>query len=469
MGKNIRTFFRLGLLIAGTGVFLSLSFSPRQGRAADAAPTESQDSPTTESQPTPENKSWWKKNFSYTGELRQETAYRFRDPANFSKIREWAQLELKFKFNEHLKLKVGGRAWYDAVYDLTDQYPPDVVSNQRAQVTPRDVYLDIGAKNLNIRLGNQQIVWGEALGNFFADVINPKDFREFTLPSFEDIRIQIAALDVQWNFAEGAMLEGVLTPDMRVDTLALPGADFAFFIPPPPPGVQQNLLHDDKPDTNFKDWNGGARVSFLKNGWDLAWLFYTGPALEPTLFKTLGADPVTGVTTLTLIPEHHRVEHYGMTFSKGIKSDILRGEFVFTTNKFFNAQNVALNNGVVQRNQLRYVIGFDSSLGGKVDMNAEFQQAVIFGNTANVADPILQSWIFLRFETGFFKEKLVPSIYFDVGLNNGDFEISPRISYKPADSVTLQWGLDFFNGPPNTLYGEFTAKSRVYMNTIWKF
>src|SRR5881394_1030746 len=119
MGKNFRTFFGLGAFVVGTLVFLSLALSPRAGRAADVASPESQESVSAESQPSPENKSWWKKNFSYTGELRQETAFRFRDPANFSKIREWAQLELKFKFNEHLKLKVGGRAWYDAVYDLT--------------------------------------------------------------------------------------------------------------------------------------------------------------------------------------------------------------------------------------------------------------------------------------------------------------------------------------------------------------
>jgi hypothetical protein len=32
-----------------------------------------------------------------------------------------------------------------------------------------------------LRFGNQQLVWGEAFGFFFADIINPKDTREFGL------------------------------------------------------------------------------------------------------------------------------------------------------------------------------------------------------------------------------------------------------------------------------------------------
>jgi len=41
-----------------------------------------------------------------------------------------------------------------------------------------------------VRLGRQQIVWGEAIGTFVTDVVNPKDFREFVLPDFSELRIR---------------------------------------------------------------------------------------------------------------------------------------------------------------------------------------------------------------------------------------------------------------------------------------
>jgi len=437
-----------------------LLFCPALGLAAEPATP----SPEPESKP-----SFWKEKFRYSGELRQETALRFSAPAGFSKIRQFAKLELRFKFNEHLTLKLGGRGWYDAAYDIGDHYPQDVRDQMRTNLELRDAYLDINTEKVSIRLGHQQIVWGEALGQFFADVVTPKDLREFFLPPFEDVRSPIWALDLQYHFAPGATLEIVVSPDQRVDNLALPGADFSFFIPPPPPGFEQVLLTDEKPQTDFKHWNAGLRISYLVKGWDLAWLYYTSLAHEPTLFKVVAGAPGTNLPVIVLDPQHRRLQHFGVTFSKGVKSHILRGEFVYTAGRYFNAKTISLNEGVVRKNQLRYVLGFDASLGGKVDMNAEFQQQAIFGSTFDLADPVVQTWIFLRFATGFFNEKLEPELIYVVGVQDGDMEISPRLHYHVTPAVTLTWGADIFTGPLDTLYGEFRNSDRVFMNTSWKF
>ncbi|MCC6272229.1 MAG: hypothetical protein IT572_02075 [Deltaproteobacteria bacterium] len=437
---------------------LLLAFPGAVGASEEAVP---------ESAPT-ERRSFWRDHFQYSVELRQETAFRIASPRNFSKIRQFVKAETKFTFNDRLKLKLGGRGWYDAVYDVTDQYPPDVRDSLRKELTIRDAYLDITAPRVNIRIGNQQIVWGEALGQFFADVVTPKDLREFFLPSFEDVRIPIWALDLQYNFLPGWTLEAVLSPDMSVDKFAPPGADFAFFIPPPPPGVNQVLLPDDKPQTDFKHWNGGVRFSYLVKGWDLAWFYYTSPDHVPALFKTVGVD-AAGTPTVTLDPKHKRVHHLAATFNKSIgDSAVLRGEFVYTIGRFFNAQTIALDNGVVRRDQFRYVVGFDYSLG-EFDMNAEFQQQAIFGKTANVADDIVDTWIFLRFEHEFLDAKLVPELIFIVGIPEGDTQVSPRLHYHVTPGVTLTWGADIFSGPQDTLYGEFGHSDRIFMNTSWKF
>lgn len=443
-------------------------FSSPAAAQIDAPVTVLEASPVPELSP-PKKPSFWKEKFRYSGELRQETAYRFHSEPGFSKIRQFAKMDLRFNFNETYTLKIGGRGWYDFAYTVSDHYPTNVKDQMREELALRDAYLDIKTKKVNIRLGHQQIVWGEALGQFFADVVTPKDLREFFLPDFDFVRLPIWALDVQVQFAPSANLELVLSPDQSVNILALPGADFAFRIPPPPPGVEQFLLADDKPETDFKHWNGGARISYLVNGWDLAWLYYTSPAHLPAIFVTVGVNPNTGNTVAVLVPEHHRVQHFGMTFSKGIKSNILRGEFVYTTGAFFNTNTPTVNQGVVQKNILRYVLGFDSSLGGKVDMNAEFQQQVIFGSTLDLANPVLQSYVFLHFDTGFFDEKLEPEIIYIVDVLHGDMQISPRIHYNVTPAITLTWGTDVFLGPITTLYGEFKNSDRVFMNTSWKF
>ncbi len=411
--------------------------------------------------------SFWDNNFRIAGELQQETAYRIPSPSNFSKIKEQMNLDMKFIFNDHFKLKIGGRGFIDAVYDLTHQYPQPVKSNMRKELVLRDAYLDMTFPSINMRLGHQQIVWGEALGQFFADVVTPKDLREFFLPSFEKIRLPIWALDAQFNFLPGANLEVVVSPDQTVDKLALQGADFAFRIPPAP-GTETVLLPDNRPSTNFKHWNLGLRLSYLVSGWDLAWFYYTSPDHVPALSKSLSFDPFTGSPILLLEPIHHRVHNFATTFSKAFGSAIARGEFVFTTKRLFNTNTPTIGNGLSERNQFRYVLGFDYDFGHLL-LNSEFQQEVIASSTKAVSDNAQHSWIFLRLQSNLLDNKLVPQLVFIVGLNKGDTLISPKLSYDITNSVTLTWGADVFSGNSSQLYGEFNSKDRIYMNTQWRF
>ncbi|MBL7685809.1 MAG: DUF1302 family protein [Deltaproteobacteria bacterium] len=413
--------------------------------------------------------SFWKKNFRMSGELRQESAFRLKDPHRFSKIRQFVKMDFRFKFDKHWKLNIGGRAWYDAAYDATSIYPQPVKDNLRKEIVLRDAYLDFLSSKLNFRLGYQQIVWGEALGNFFADVINPKDLREFNLPSFEDIRIPLLALDLQYHFLPSSTLEIVVSPDQHVDKLAPQGADFAFFIPPPPVGVDAILLEDQKPKTNFRNWNAGAKISTITHGWDLAGFYYTSHALEPTLFKTVGVDLKTGRTQITLSPEHRRVHHIGFTFSKDLGGSLIaRGEFVYTKGKYFNGQNILINQGVEKRDQLRYVLGLDAALG-KLSMNTELQQQLIYGSTTNLADQKVLTNLFFRFSSGFFEEKLSTELIYILGIDSHDMQISPIIRYQPLRSLSFSLGADLFYGPQESLYGQFSHASRVYLNTKWKF
>lgn len=421
---------------------------------------------STEGEKKPD--AFWQDNFFITGELSQETAYRLSSPRNFSKIKEQITLDMKFIFNDHAKLKIGGRAYLDGAYDLTSFYPKPVKDNMRKEIALRDAYLDLTFPSINMRLGHQQIVWGEALGQFFADVVTPKDLREFFLPSFDQVRLPIWAIDAQFNFLPDSTLEAVISPDQTVDKLALPGADFAFQVPPIP-GTTTVLLPDKRPDTDFKHWNAGARIATLIHGWDLSWFYYTSPDHVPTLSKTLTADPITASPILALEPIHGRVHHFATTFSKAFGSAVARGEFVYTRNRFFNTSTPTLNSGIARTGQFRYVLGFDYDVLGHLMINGEFQQEIIAGSSTGITDQSLRSWVFLRLQSSLLDSHLTPQLVFIVGLDGGDTLISPKLSYTVANSVTLNWGADIFSGPQDQLYGQFDRKDRIYMNTQWRF
>ena len=124
-----------------------------------------------------------------------------------------------------MKWKLGARVDADPVYYSSNFYPDPVKRNQRLDVFYRETYLDFSAGDWDFRLGAQQIVWGEVVGLFFADVVSAKDDREFLLPSFDIIRIPQGAARAEYT-AGDSHVELVWIPIPVFDKIGKPGADF---------------------------------------------------------------------------------------------------------------------------------------------------------------------------------------------------------------------------------------------------
>ena len=125
----------------------------------------------------------------WRGYVQGELAYTFGKPAHWSQMLVRSELDAQGAFNDRLKWKIGARLDANAVFYATDFYPSAVRRDQRVDVIWRENYLDVDAGDWDFRLGAQQIVWGEMVGLFFADVVSAKDLREFILPAFDIIRI----------------------------------------------------------------------------------------------------------------------------------------------------------------------------------------------------------------------------------------------------------------------------------------
>src|SRR5262249_54058181 len=182
--------------------------------------------------------------------------------------------EGKYTFSEAANLRVATRGWYDAVFDATDRYPANVERDQKTQLSLREAILTLTHGDVEARVGRQQIVWGEAISTFVTDVVNPKDFREFVLPGFTELRIPIWALDVLYRLAPGVTLEGVWTPDTMHNRLPKQGAEFQFARIPFRFHNPVVRLPDDADEFSLERSEGGARLSVLREGWDMALIYY---------------------------------------------------------------------------------------------------------------------------------------------------------------------------------------------------
>lgn len=124
--------------------------------------------------------------------------------------RNTAQLESKYyflkdgeafgKFNsgpiEEATLTVIGRGVYDSIYDIRGSYADSFTREDnkygRTEASLREAFVDIVLPPFSLRLGRQQVVWGETDGFRALDVINPLDLSwHWSRESWEDIRIPL--------------------------------------------------------------------------------------------------------------------------------------------------------------------------------------------------------------------------------------------------------------------------------------
>lgn len=396
------------------------------------------------------------------GFAKNETAYRISSPTEFTKIKNILFITTDGHLAPNIGYKATGRFYYDAVFDLTDTYSKAVEQDQEAESELRDTFIDISNGGFDLRLGNQQIVWGEAVGLFFADVVNPKDLREFILPNFDQIRIPVWSADMEY-YRAGNHLELVWIPWPKFNRLGVPGSEFAFATPPLPSGVLIQYGDEKKPSKKLENSEAGVRVSRSVDGWDFAGFYLYGYDYFPTLFRRINLDPGTGQITCAFQPEYKRLNVFGLTFAKEIRDVILKGEFVFNKGKYFQVNDLADVDGVVKKDFLDYLIGVDYTFFHKIDFNFQFMQRVIANHDNSMIDNRTSTSFSIWLKSGLLDNLLQPELFFVSSLDRQDWMLRPKISYIFRNKWTAALGVDIFEGKTNGTFGQFDNRDRAYI------
>ncbi len=135
--------------------------------------------------------------------------FRLAMPINHADLQQSEAIytpELHFQLDDHVQLTGIVRIRGDASDKLEPGRPDENtrgVMNRRLfagtalDLELREFYADIDLDRVYLRLGKQQVVWGEADGLKVLDVLNPQSFREFILADFEDSRIPLWTANVE--------------------------------------------------------------------------------------------------------------------------------------------------------------------------------------------------------------------------------------------------------------------------------
>lgn len=420
---------------------------------------------------------WDKLRFS--GYLKNETAYRIREPRSITKIRNIAYLNVQYPIGERSNFNFTGWAYHDLVYDLfnydtiaarlerNSEEPLAFIENlDKEKDSPvaaiRELYVDLGFDAFDLRVGKQYIVWGVLEGVRIVDEINPMDFRELMLPDLIDYRIPLwsAKLDYYTGIGNWQLL---WIPELQFHKPAPPGSEWELL--QEVPGTREPegwMLENSELGLKFDTYLLDTELSFS--------YFYTWDDF-PVIFRTvrIGAsaddDPI-------FFPTYTRISMYGITAVKPVGDYILKGEFAYVEDKFFGRTNVADENndgfvdtnGQAQKDHIRWGVGLDFlAFGWDVALGA-MQWVILDHESTLIQERADTSYnVFVRREFPQYR-MTVQGLWIYLQQMNESY-IKPKVSFQLSDQFQMAVGLDLFDGAKSdfglstiTAQGQFNAE-----------
>lgn len=389
-------------------------------------------------------------NISINGYLRNYTGLLIYEPNNFSIIQNTLDLNFEKRLNM-TSFRVNPYVYH--------------YSDRKLELGLREAYLDIYLKNLDIRVGKQQIIWGKAEGVFITDIVSPKDLREFLLPDFDEIRTGITSFKLNYykgNHSFEAVWAPVFTPTQMPDSSSIWAPEMDFPVRPEWDYSSSDITPALKNSEFF------ARYSVMAPAFDFemvgGYFFYDDPAIH----ITRQIDPVSmQLTGLTARPEYHRVGMGGGSFSVPLNDLIIRGEGAYYTGRYFQTANPAIPDATIEKDYIHYMAGVDYTLAG-IRLSAQFIQEFIPDYDEDIRNDQAENTMTFLAKKDFFREKLWIELFSYIGLNNNDALIRPKVTYDLADGFNIQAGANIFVGDEGR-FGQYDDNDMLYVKLKFSF
>lgn len=395
------------------------------------------------------------------GVISERLSRHMYNPDKFSNIESQVILDGSGDLNPDLRYRVSGRFTYDAAFDQ-DNYTVNAASDERLQIDLRDTYLDYSKGPWDVRLGKQQIVWGDAVGSFVADIVNAKDYRQNIIEDFDQIRTPEWGADVEYS-KDNFHVETFIIPAPEFDKYGVEGAEFERPLP-----VSAGVAFtrpDPKEPYGFKDAKAGARVSYLTGGFDLGAFFVHSWTHAPVEYRTFN-----GGGGIDFAPQYKRLNSFGGSFSKEVSEVVISGEFVINKDNYFSTLDTSDVDGVAQSDDLTYVLGVDKTIFDKINVGVQYFQKVIFDyNASFYNERRVSNGASFRIARDFLNRKIDAEFLMLASLDSPDFLYRPSLKYNINSHWQIKIGLDIFAGDPTNPFGFYKSRSRYFIMFVYKF
>lgn len=320
----------------------------------------------------------------------------------------------------------------------------------------REAFLKYTGDHINLNVGRQIIIWGVSDGLRVTDIISPFDYSEFLARDYDDIRMPVNAIKIDY-----------VKPLYSFELVYLPIPEF-FILPFEPQnpwsftqqnGSQEVLLLDHKPAFKLNNGEIGGRFNCYLRGIDFSFMMlHTWNKMPQIIYDNSDKD------RLLINSFYDRMDMMGLTVSLPI------GKFVVRTDGaiYFNELQMNQNTGLLYNcNSYQTLLGVDAYLENdwmismqiyNRNLDVDDQVGVVNNSTfltANISKQLFRS-----------TTKVCSFAYIDL-TNNALFNRA-SVDYSLSDQIHLCLGYDWFSGKKG-MFGLCSDNSEYWIKAVYSF
>jgi hypothetical protein len=310
------------------------------------------------------------------------------------------------------------------------------------EISGVEAYVDLSLKRMDLRLGNQIVPWGRTDWLPITDVLNPWDF-SVRSSEVEDLRIPVPAVRVEWypgDFTVEAIWIPRFVPGVPPeDKLSKMLGELKF------PPDSSPKIEEEGPSFKLQDTEFGLKINRSGSRLDASLCYFYGWKDMPQV------DPSPLLDDGKIMLKHPRFHMFGGSFTAPIGDLLSVGE-------------AALQKTVGGDTVLKYALGGTYRLTEEISLNLQLYQELPLDDEAE-----LKSSLFGNLRVNLPDRYITFICIGRYNITDGDYFITPRLSYQPADAMTITLGAFLFGGDEKGEFGEMWRKSYAFLETKYSF
>ena len=407
------------------------------------------------------------------------------------------QIDTRLKLKNKIELPAWDAAFYLNVQARYDAFIGDNTDDD-VDFLLREAYIVFEREGYNFSLGRQIVTWGKLDDVVILDTMSPQNFKWFMLLDKQQRKQPVFMFKFDW-YGDNVQMETVCMPLFVPSEVRFFGSDWAAFghlrevvrkgpYTATTKDVVSRIRIEDKKYLNkhtIDNAQWGTRLVSSARDIDYS-LYYMyinnrNPVLRETtsngnaLKKALYVPTQSNLNDLvalspsdddlTLQREHPRLHIIGSDFETVIGEYGLRGE----CGLFLGMPYLRDDFSYVRKDTLSLGLGIDHTTDKDWYYNVQFIENIIPDYEALFAQEEYTHQATVNVKKDFLRGDF--SFELDSGYNFslGDRMFNPELSYNLNNGVELKVGLFVFEGDAATLFGRYSAKDTVYIETTYAF